>query len=60
MPDLICCGKGMGNGYPLSGVIGKKNYGFARNRQYEQYSLSNPVACAVGLAVLEEINQKSY
>lgn len=23
-PDLICCGKGMGNGYPLSGVIGKK------------------------------------
>ena len=23
-PDLICVGKGMGGGYPISGVIGKK------------------------------------
>ena len=22
-PDLICCGKGMGGGVPISGVIGK-------------------------------------
>ena len=24
IPDLICCGKGMGGGVALSGVIGKK------------------------------------
>ena len=23
-PDLICCGKGMGGGVPISGVLGKK------------------------------------
>ena len=28
-PDLICCGKGMGGGVAVSGVIGKKNCGFA-------------------------------
>ena len=27
--DLISCGKGMGGGFPVSGVIGKKNNGFA-------------------------------
>jgi 4-aminobutyrate aminotransferase-like enzyme len=35
-PDLICCGKGMGGGVALSGRYWKKkNYGFARNWQYE-------------------------
>ena len=27
-PDLICCGKGMGGGIAVSGVIGKKNRPF--------------------------------
>ena len=34
-PDLICVGKGMGGGYPISGVIGKKNVGSSRNWKYE-------------------------
>ena len=36
--DLICCGKGMGGGVPISGVIGKKkNNGFTRNWKHEQH-----------------------
>ena len=28
-PDLLCLGKGMGNGYPISGVVGSKGNGSA-------------------------------
>ena len=34
IPDLICCGKGMGGGVALSGVIGKKIMD-PRNWKYE-------------------------
>ena len=29
-PDIVCCGKGAGSGFPLSIVLGKKNNGFTR------------------------------
>lgn len=56
MPDLICCGKGMGNGYPLSGVIGKGNImDLPEVGNMSSTHSANPMACAVGIAVLEEI-----
>ena len=59
-PDLICCGKGMGNGYPLSGVIGKKKImDLPEIGNMSSTHSANPTACAVGLAVLEEIESKN-
>ena len=58
-PDLICCGKGMGNGYPLSGVIGKKNImDLPEIGNMSSTHSANPMACAIGLAVIEEIEKR--
>ena len=59
-PDLICCGKGMGNGYPLSGVIGKKEImDLPEIGNMSSTHSANPMACAVGLKVIEEIESKN-
>tara|TARA_B110000879_G_C11141680_1_gene500614 strand:- start:525 stop:1901 length:1377 start_codon:yes stop_codon:yes gene_type:complete len=56
IPDLICCGKGMGNGYPLSGVIGRGDImDLPEVGNMSSTHSANPMACAVGLAVIEEI-----
>jgi len=58
-PDLICCGKGMGGGIPISGVIGKKNImDLPEVGNMSSTHSANPLACYAGLAVLEEINKK--
>jgi len=59
-PDLICCGKGMGNGYPLSGVIGRGDImDLPEIGNMSSTHSANPMACAVGLAVLEEIASRN-
>jgi 4-aminobutyrate aminotransferase-like enzyme len=59
VPDLICCGKGMGNGYPLSGVIGRRDImDLPEVGNMSSTHSANPMACAVGLAVLEEIESR--
>ena len=46
----------MGNGYPLSGVIGKAEImDLPEIGNMSSTHSANPMACAVGLAVLEEI-----
>ncbi|MBM4069541.1 MAG: aspartate aminotransferase family protein [Planctomycetes bacterium] len=63
-PDVICCGKGLGGGYvPLSAMLCRrtiadqfwgpiaKNPGFVEGHTNE----GNPISCAAGLAVLQEI-----
>ncbi len=60
VPDLICCGKGMGNGYPLSGVIGRGDImDLPEIGNMSSTHSANPMACAVGLAVLEEIESRN-
>ena len=60
VPDLICCGKGMGNGYPLSGVIGKGDImDLPEVGNMSSTHSANPMACAVGLAVLKEIESRN-
>lgn len=57
-PDLICCGKGMGGGFPLSGVIGKSEImDLPTVGNMSSTHSGNPLACAAGLAVLEEIER---
>jgi len=55
-PDLIVCGKGMGSGFPVSGVIGKADImDLPDVGSMSSTHSANPVACAAGLATLEEI-----
>jgi 4-aminobutyrate aminotransferase-like enzyme len=55
-PDLIVCGKGMGSGFPVSGVIGSAEImDLPDVGSMSSTHSANPVACAAGLATLEEI-----
>ena len=59
-PDILCCGKGMGNGYPLSGVIGKEEVmDLPEIGNMSSTHSANPMACSAGLAVIEEINNRN-
>ena len=59
VPDLICIGKGMGGGVPLSGVIGKSEImDLPDVGNMSSTHSANPLVCAAGLAVLEEIEEK--
>src|SRR5205807_5484062 len=66
-PDILCVGKGLGGGYaPLSAMICRKqigdafwgsiakNPGFVEGHTFE----GNPISCAAGLAVLQEILER--
>lgn len=66
-PDVICLGKGLGGGYaPLSAMICRQpiadafwgpvatNPGFVEGHTFE----GNPIACAAGVAVLQEIIER--
>jgi adenosylmethionine-8-amino-7-oxononanoate aminotransferase len=67
VPDVLCTGKGMSGGYvPLSAMICRRpiadafwgpveeNPGFVEGHTFE----GNPVSCAAGIAVLEEIVER--
>ncbi len=67
VPDVLCMGKGMAAGYmPLSGVAfrdevadafisDKREMAFADGHTYG----GNPVACAAGIAVLQELQERN-
>ena len=56
--DLLCCGKGMGGGLPISGVIGSAEVmDLPDVGNMSSTHSGNPLLCAVADAVLEEISQ---
>lgn len=58
-PDLIACGKGMGGGVPLSGVLGRSIImDLPEVGNMSSTHSANPLVCAAGLAVLEELEQR--
>ena len=55
-PDLICTGKGMGGGVPLSGVLGRTAImDLPEVGNMSSTHSANPLVCAAGYAVLEEL-----
>lgn len=57
--DLICCGKGMGGGFPISGVIGTAQImDLPEVGNMSSTHSGNPVMSIAGMAVLDEIESK--
>lgn len=60
IPDLLCCGKGMGSGLPVSGVLGKQEVmDLPSVGEMSSTHSANPVICAAGLATINEIEEKN-
>lgn len=58
IPDLIACGKGMGGGVPLSGVLGRKEImDLPDVGNMSSTHSGNPLVCAAGIAVLDELEE---
>ena len=59
-PDLLTLGKPMGAGHPISGVVGRGELidNFRRSEMYFNTYGGNAVSCAVGLAVLDVIENE--
>jgi 4-aminobutyrate aminotransferase-like enzyme len=54
-PDIVCLGKGLGNGVPVSAAVGRSD--IMASLQYGEGSdtwSANPIACAAVLATLDE------
>jgi 4-aminobutyrate aminotransferase-like enzyme len=59
-PDIVCMGKPMGNGLPLSAVAASADHvaSFRKATRYFNTFASSPLQAAVGMAVLDEIQNR--
>ena len=60
VPDIVTMGKPMGNGHPLAAVVTTPQIAASFNNGMEYFNTfgGNPVSCAIGLAVLDVIQQE--
>src|SRR5579859_2560887 len=60
VPDIVTMGKPIGNGHPLAAVVTTPAIAasFANGMEYFNTFGGNPVSCAVGMAVLDVIEQE--
>jgi 4-aminobutyrate aminotransferase-like enzyme/Ser/Thr protein kinase RdoA (MazF antagonist) len=60
VPDIVTLGKPMGNGHPLAAVITTPQIAdaFANGMEYFNTFGGNPVSCAIGMAVLDVIENE--
>lgn len=60
VPDIVVIGKGLGGGVmPLAAMIARDGLNVAADRALGHFTHEkNPVACAAGLAVIEEIEER--
>jgi len=61
IPDIVIIGKPMGNGHPMGAVITTTEIAEVFSQGVEFFSSfgGNPVSCAIGLAVLEVIEEEA-
>ncbi len=59
-PDVVTLGKPIGNGHPLAAVVTTREIAdaFANGMEYFNTFGGNPVSCAIGLAVLDVIEEE--
>ncbi len=57
VPDIVCCGKGMGSGVPISGIITSKKIMSIPDANLQSTHSGNPISCAAGSATLDEIKR---
>ncbi len=60
LPDLVCVGKGMAGGFPISACVGSRDvmdaWGGSRGEAiHTQTFLGNPMGCAMALAAIGEV-----
>lgn len=60
VPDIVCMGKPMGNGLPISAVASshERISGFRAKHRYFNTFASSPLQAAAGMAVLDEIEDR--
>ncbi|MFQ5680103.1 MAG: aminotransferase class III-fold pyridoxal phosphate-dependent enzyme [Gemmatimonadota bacterium] len=60
VPDVVVLGKPIGNGHPLGAVVTSREIAASFDTGMEFFSTfgGNPVSCAIGLAVLEVIEEE--
>ncbi len=60
IPDIVTLGKPIGNGHPMGAVVTTREIAasFANGMEYFNTFGGNPVSCAVGLAVLDAIEDE--
>jgi acetylornithine/N-succinyldiaminopimelate aminotransferase len=61
-PDIVATGKGLGNGYPVSGVSVSKDIAEMLNHpvfRYAQSHQNDPLGCTVGLEVIKVMEEEN-
>ena len=61
VPDIVVLGKPMGNGHPIGAVVTSSEIASSFSSGVEFFSSfgGNPVSCAIGLSVLETIEEEA-
>ena len=61
VPDIVTIGKPLGNGHPLAAVVTTPEIAASFDNGMEYFNTfgGNPVSCAIGLAVLDVIEEES-
>ena len=61
IPDIVTMGKPLGNGYPLAAVVTTRDIAdaFDNGMKYFNTFAGSPVACAIGEAVLDVVENES-